>query len=292
MFPPPKASSWKATGSRMNRRAAGFTLVEMIVAMVIMGIIAAVIGMILKPPIDSYVASKNRAYLASTAEGAISLITRDIRSALPNSVRMPAKGATHCIEMLPTNGGGRYRADRLIDGTKGNPIDFATETSQFDVLAGDIAKASAGDLVAIYNLGIPDADAYRQDNTAAIAALSGTSLIKLSAPKKFPVDSPAQRFFTLPANSSVYLCLNAGTASGKGAGTLFQYPNALAATFDECPTAAPANAVVVASQVSACAFSYAPGVNARTGIVTMTLGLTNSDETIQLYREAHVSNAP
>lgn len=275
----------------MNRPAVGFTLIEMIVAITIIGVIAAVIGVILRPPIESYVATRNRASLSLTATSAISLITRDIRSALPNSVRMPKDGSTNCIEMLPTNGGGRYRANPKTDGSLGNPIDFSVPTSRFDVLAGDVSKAGAGDLVAIYNLGIPGADAYAGDNTAVIDTVAA-GLITLSPSTQFPTDSPGQRFFTLPATSSFYLCAGAGPSSGEGTGTLYQYPNALAGALPTCPAAAPVSAAVVASNVSSCSFSYAPGVNTRTGMVTMTLGLTRSGETIQLYREAHVSNAP
>lgn len=274
----------------MNKPAAGFTLIEMVVAITMIGVLAAVIGVILRPPIESYVATRNRAYLSLTATSAISQITRDIRSALPNSVRMPA-GSTNCIEMLPTNGGGRYRANPQTDGALGNPIDFSVPTSQFDVLAGDVSKAGKGDLVAIYNLGIPGADAYAGDNTAVISTVAA-GLITLSPSKQFPTDSPGQRFFTLPAASSFYLCVGAGLSSGEGTGTLYQYSNALAGALATCPTTAPGNAAVVARNVSSCSFSYVPGPNTRTGIVTMRLGLTKSSETIQLYREAHVSNAP
>ena len=281
-----------ATASPMNKRACGFTLVEIVVVITIVGMIAAVVGRILSVPIGAYVSSKNRANLVITAESAISTMTRDLRSALPNSVRMPTGGDTNCMEMLPTNGGGRYRAYPLTDGTTGNPVDFSTAIAKFDVLVGDVAKASPGNLVAIYNLGTnTGADAYAGDNTAIISSVS-SSLITLNTAKQFPVESPGQRFFTLPATSIVYLCLNANTSSGDGTGTLYQYSNALGSTPASCPTSAPGNAVVVASNVSACAFSYVAGVGTRHGIAAMTLGLTKNNESVQLYRGAHVDNVP
>jgi len=276
----------------MNKRACGFTLIEMVMVITIISIIAAVVGRILSVPVGAYASSKNRANLTNAAESAISMMTRDLRRALPNSVRMPAGGDTNCLEMLTTNGGGRYRAYPLTDGTTGNPVDFSTAITQFDVLAGDVAKASPGDLVAIYNLGTgTGADAYAGDNTAVINTVSGT-FITLNAAKQFPVESPGQRFFTLPATSTVYLCLNANAESGDGTGTLYQYSNALGSTPASCPHAAPGNATIIASNVSACAFSYAAGVGTRQGVAAMTLGLTKNNESVQLYREAHVDNVP
>jgi len=146
--------------------------------------------------------------------------------------------------------------------------------------------------VAIYNLGTgTGADAYAGDNTAVINTVSGT-FITLNAAKQFPVESPGQRFFTLPATSTVYLCLNANAESGDGTGTLYQYSNALGSTPASCPHAAPGNATIIASNVSACAFSYAAGVGTRQGVAAMTLGLTKNNESVQLYREAHVDNVP
>lgn len=282
----------------MNKRPLGFTLIETVVVITIIGIVAAVIGRILSVPIGAYVSSKNRANLALTAESAISMITRDMRSALPNSVRMPSGGNNNCIEMLPTNGGGRYRANPLTDGTAGNPVDFSTSITTFDVLAGDVTKAAANDLVTIYNLGngIAEADAYAGTgagtNTAVISAVSN-SQITLTAAKQFPVESPGQRFFTLPSTSSFYLCVNAGlSASGDGSGTLYQYSNALNSTLTACPASASGNASVVATNVSTCVFSYTPGAGTRNGVATMTLGLSKNNESIQLYREVHVDNVP
>jgi MSHA biogenesis protein MshO len=282
----------------MNERTRGFTLIETVVVITIIGIVAAVIGRILSVPIGAYVSSKNRASLALTAESAISQITRDLRSALPNSVRMPSGGSNNCIEMLPTNGGGRYRANPRTDPQAYNSVDFSTSITQFDVLAGDVTKASAGDLVTIYNLGngVVGADAYAGTgsgtNTAVISAVT-SGLITLTAAKQFPIESPGQRFFTLPSTSSFYLCLNAGTsASGDGTGTLYQYPNALSAKLTACRSTAPSNATVVASNVSTCVFSYAAGVGTRNGLATMTLGLSKNNESIQLYREVHVDNVP
>jgi MSHA biogenesis protein MshO len=44
--------------------------------------------------------------------------------------------------------------------------------------------------------------------------------------------------------------------------------------------------------VSACSFSYAPGITERNGLVAIQLSITKNGETVTLYHEVHVNNAP
>ena len=67
----------------------GFTLVEMIVVIVITGIIAGVVAIFLRAPVQGYVDSARRAEMTDIADTALRRIGRDLRTAVPNSVRVP-----------------------------------------------------------------------------------------------------------------------------------------------------------------------------------------------------------
>ncbi|MCR4346832.1 MAG: type II secretion system GspH family protein [Sulfuricaulis sp.] len=104
-------------------RSRGVSLIELVVVITISGIIATVLGAIIVRPIQGYEAQVRRAQLVDAAEMAVRRLGRDIRQALPNSVRIvdslgntdnvscTTAGTTCTIEMLNTLDGARYRFD-------------------------------------------------------------------------------------------------------------------------------------------------------------------------------------
>lgn len=87
-----------------GRWQGGFTLLEAVVVIVITGIISAMVALI-RAPVEGYIDSVARAELTDAADTALRRLTREVRTALPNSLREGPPGAT-CIEFLPTLGGG------------------------------------------------------------------------------------------------------------------------------------------------------------------------------------------
>jgi MSHA biogenesis protein MshO len=288
----------------MNRQSQlGFTLVEMIMVIVITGIIGGMVAVFLKAPIQQYMDVARRADMTDIADTALRRIGRDLRLALPNSVRVTGTcsggaGTTCFIEFLPTTGGGRYRAALAAAAPFGNMLDFTNAAdNNFDVLGLPVA-ANAGDYLVIYNLGIVSAsgcaslgaDAYEGCNRRTIVSGGATMTFNATA-LPFPFDSPSHRFqvVTTPVT---YVC--APAANGIG-GTLKRWQGyAIQATQ---PTTLPGTGTpsssVLANNVSTCSFSYNAFVVAqRSGLVTMNLGITESGETVSLYSATHVSNVP
>lgn len=264
---------------RPHSAQTGFTLVEMVMTIVLLGIIGAVVAVFIRSPVQSYFDTANRASLTDAADGAIRRITRDAQNALPNSFRTIAGGSTACVEFLPTVAAGRYRAS--VNGTGGGDIlNFAAADTSFDILTQvGMGAVVANHRVAIYNLGIPGADAYAGDTTGIISAASAAS-VTLTPARQFPFNSPGNRFFVIPNNSVVYSC------SGS---TLLRTTNAIAAApLGACPSAG----TVLVSNVTSCAFNYTPAVTTRNGALAISLELTQNNETVRLYQEVMVSNVP
>ena len=277
----------------------GFTLVEMIMVIVITGIIGSMVAVFLKAPIQQYMDVARRADMTDIADTALRRIGRDLRLALPNSVRVTTVGSNSYLEFLPTTGGGRYRAAAAPTGTTagcgslaGDVLDFTAPDTCFEVL-GNMPAVNVGDQIVVYNLGISGASAYA-GNTAATdnrRTVSGTgaSIINITSANALPFDSPSHRFqvVTTPVT---YVC---APATGGVGGTLTRWQGY--AIQPSQPTTLPAGgtASVLANNVSACNFSYNAFVVAqRSGLVTMNFGITENGETVTLYSAAHVSNVP
>lgn len=277
----------------------GFTLVEMILVIVITGIIGGMVAVFLKAPIDQYMDVARRADLTDIADTALRRIGRDLRLALPNSVRVTATGGNTYIEFFPTTGGGRYRVDpgagalcTAVGNAGGDSLSFDTADTCFEVL-GQMPVAAVGDSVVVYNMtsnpADPNPNAYAGGNLAAYVSTSGA--VMNIASMLFPFDSPGHRF-QIVTTPVTYVCDTPGTdAAGNGTGTITRwqgYPIQLAQ-----PTAFPGTPSILASNVSACNFSYEASVVAeRFGLVTMNLGISRNGETVTLYSATHVSNVP
>ncbi|MBS1170049.1 MAG: hypothetical protein H6R01_967 [Burkholderiaceae bacterium] len=261
------------------RPQAGFTLVEAIVTMVIIGIVAGMVGMFIRTPIQQYQDIATRAELTDTADAALRRIGRDLRLALPNSARISGNNA---LEILQTRTGGRYAAPTL------SPVlDYTGKT--FSVLSGSMTAIPAkGEYVVIYNLGqnIDGANAYAGDNISQIDSATATS-VTLTNAFNFPLASPGLRFQVVESPVT-YLC-------DTTAGTLTRYWGyAIKAAQPTDPVVAPLSAgqsSLLAQNVTDCAFTYG-AVNERMGLVTLTLSLTRNNETVTLYHEVHVNNVP
>ena len=264
------------------RRARGFTLIEMIMVIVIIGVIGTIIAIFIRRPIDAYFDSARRAALSDAADTALRRMARDIRTALPNSLR---QSSNQCIEFIPTKAGGRYRAEELVPGD-GTSLDFAAMDSSFNMLGrnSDLPadqQIAAGDVIAVYNLGIAGADAYAGNNTAVVrSVVNGTETLINIASTQFPLASGSSRFHVIPAGEKIvsFVC-NAGLL----------YRNANYAYASSCPTTGGA---VLATNLSSCDFVLAGSDLQRNGLVQMTLRLSKDGETVSLYHEAHVDNTP
>lgn len=301
-------------------RRAGFTLVEMIIAITITGVIAGMVAVFLKAPIDAYVDSARRAALTDVADTAVRQIARDVHLALPNSVRNPGDSADQCVEFMPTKIGGRYRA--VTDGAgNGNPLDFTLVDDGFDMLwlNSDLpaeSRLAENDIVVVFNDGSASGNAYTGNNAIRIAGLAENAGAKTTAVsfvdastgtpfnrKQLPSESPFYRFQAVPSSEHVvaYVCSGVGTAGGSGTGTLSRLRRTLAGAWaqpaDCAAMASGATAALLAENVSACSLHYEPpgsgtGVNSRNGILAISLEITQSGESVRLYHQVHVDNTP
>jgi MSHA biogenesis protein MshO len=280
----------------------------MIIVIVITGIIGGIVAVFLRLPVQGYVDSARRAEMTDIADTALRRISRDLRIALPNSVRVRNAAGTPCVaagaacylEFIPTIGGGRYRDSTGGAGT--NPLLFTAADASFDVLGAMPPGLVVGDQIVVYNLGIPGADAYSGNTLAtdvrrAISAAPVGGVISIVSANPLPFDSCVKNLnnglvvggcrFQVVQTPVTYAC-------NPVAGTLTRWQGYPYPAPPAQPIAQPAGgtASLLAANVSACTFTYTPGGSQRTGMVTMHLTITVQGESVTLFSATHVNNVP
>ncbi len=263
---------------------AGFTLVEMIVVIVLVGILATVSVQIIRQPIDASADAQRRARLADAADQAMARLSRDLRLALPNSIRTSADG--RAIEMLIAPMGGRYRARIRATPTmegSGDVLDFAAVDTGFDLLAPLPTAPVAGQWAVVYNLTATGslANAWAGGNRASIGSGSSTMRVVLSPGFQFPFPSPSQRVYIVD-RAVQYRC-DAG-------GQLLRHTGYAPAAAMVVPPAGAA--ALVAEGVTLCSFRYQPGNASRQGLAALSLAITREGESVSLLKSVHLPNLP
>lgn len=290
------------------RRQRGFTLVEMVITMVIIGIVAGMVTVFISAPVRSYLDTAARIELADAADTATRRIARDVRLALPNSVRVDGNG--QYLELLLTKTGGRYLAQG--DATPGNVLKFEGAPTQANATVFDIVGAAptsvqairAGDFIVVNNLGgTPPVNAYNCNakcNRATVASISGNT-ITLSANPFLAPDATVPTMQAMPSQSNrfqvvttpvTYYCAPDGTLQRYSGYTIqaAQPVTAAAAPLLNAPVSGQ-----LAGQVAACSFAFNALANVQRGLVTinLTLGVPNSSAgQVTLMQQAQVNNTP
>ncbi|MCW8906212.1 MAG: prepilin-type N-terminal cleavage/methylation domain-containing protein [Sedimenticola sp.] len=297
------SDSWRS-------RQHGFTLIELVVVIVISGILAVTASQLVRQPVEMYQKQSARARLVDRADSALVRISRELRDALPNSVRVGCGG--RCLEFLHTFTGGRYREAPLDDPLRlsFNPADG---DSQFEVLGllidaarvqvgsapGDCRDLNASCLV-IYNTGQLGGNAYNMDNAATVTGLTTTPQLTIgfdnsnfsSGLAAFPASSPDQRFYLVDTPVS-YLCdLASGTLKRYQGYSIRSLHSAVDSDAELLAQSNPAESALLLDQLTACSFDFSPGTATRNGLATLRISVQEQNESITLLQQAHLGNMP
>jgi len=279
------------------RKAHGFTLIELVMVIVIVGILAGLTTQLITLPITSYLDLKRRATLVDTADIALRRMQRDIRQALPNSLRITGRGSV--IELLHTIDGGRYRKasatlttplppDAGCGSLANDVLNIPFSDHCFEIMgtlsefkSTDTPIANEPKYLVVFNTGDSPGNAYTGNNQTLLTQSKYPNIIEFSA-FAFPLASPAQRFFIVDTPIT-YACIN------KQLLRYAFYP--ITANQPNPPITALGQ--VQADNIASCQFTYATGTAARSGLVTLEITLTDeTGESVQLLHQVHVDNLP
>ena len=188
------------------KKSQGFTLIELIVVVIILGILSTAISSFINFGIQTYTNATLRDELTSSARFAIERLNREIRNAVPNSIRTTSDGTAlsprSCIEFTP-----------IVLSAIYTDIPVAPEpaTASIKLVAFDETQLIDSLNVGVYLLS--DAEFYSGSSNKIQPLLNNTIdktaapewLLSLNSAHTFAEDSPTNRLYFF--NDVVSYCI-------------------------------------------------------------------------------------
>ncbi len=273
----------------------GFTLIELVVAITLLGIVGSIAAVFLSNTLEGYSALNRRDDLQTSLRMAVERISRELRHALPNSVCTDdGSGCNNpgsIVYFIRTIDAGEYqtRSGNYAGGQARAPLPVTpTSASSFDVLSGNSLNAAVGQWVVVYNT--DNTDIYssgsrrRQINNISSKDTDGVapddvSVIQFASAVNFPTHSPSRRFHVIENNAVIFYLQGTDLYRAQS-------------NFGSPATATGGTEKLLLQNVSACTFTYVPGSLLRSGLLRINISVNNGTESLQMIHEAQVYNAP
>ena len=266
------------------RNAAGFTLVEVIIVIVLLGILAIGTTRFIVQGTQQYTVSAERTKLIAGGRVAVEKVVRRLRNALPNSV-LVSQPLGRCVEYIPVVAGTSSIGAIALPATSISVADFN--------LSG-----SAPYFAAIYPIDSSEIYVGSPGATGVVAASSlapggSISSIGLSNPGGFTFTrtSPTERVYVV--QNPERFCVTAGGDLNFYSG--YAIPDYTSSSLGDVPGAGvAATAELVARDIdtTGSGFNYSAGSLVRNAIVEVDLNLLKDNDPVRISHEVQIRNVP
>lgn len=269
----------------------GFTLVELVMVIVVLGILSTGSLKFISNAAQGLVDTAERQALASSATIAVEKVLREVRRALPNSVRQFSDGGNECLELVP-----------ILHSSEYVSVPIASDETGFDSIRFVGTTGTESGHVAVYpnsedsvygssSLGFVRSVSTDTATAGSVNALTNLQTITFAGGMayRFPTDSPRKRFFLV--SQPISFCDDAN-------GRLWRYQN-----YDfqvtggtGIPTTG-SNRILIADslQANSLEFNILPAQLQRNAVVRMSLIIERggaSTEQVDISQEVQLRNVP
>lgn len=221
-----------------SRSASGFTLVELVMVILLLGIMATFTSQFIGIGTQIYGDASSREQLMSDARFAMERLNRELRNAVPGSERIETAGGLWvdsgaCLRFWPISTSSRYLAlNKTVSGSSSTlELVMATPAAATDPLSTDATAVKVGDLMVVFPLPNSSANSlvggcdYGRcvaNVTAVQPPVSGAQSIRYISAENFAGLSPGSRVYF--ANQQVRYCVVGSTITRASAAISVSLP--------------------------------------------------------------------
>lgn len=288
-----KAKFHQGHGVKSSKLVQGFTLMELILVIMILGIMAVGISGFITLSTQTYLNATNRDELIGNARFVIERLNRELRNVVPNSIRIKSFDDKECIQFTPIAASTTYTDIPVLP----EPASKTLSVIPFNGPNGGEYQCSAtcGDLVTVYPLSSNDIyDDYVNNDKGKIFSVDKVDKsivpwhldISNTQNINFNEDSPTQRVYIVNEQVS-YCAVN---------GYIIRYREEVSKgvqTFPDLSAEKVYMAGYLVENVSGPSlFNYQPATLKRNAVVQIHLQFTKEDENYVFDHEVHIKNVP
>ncbi|PKH58836.1 MSHA biogenesis protein MshO [Shewanella sp. Choline-02u-19] len=283
-----------------NAKRQGFTLVELVTVIIILGILVLGVSSFLIFGTRIFIDSTSVEQVMSQSRFAIERMTRDIRNAVPNSIRVAngASGASawQCIEMMPITSSSSYILA---------PIAPLPASNTATVMQGSGAPLVKVDDVTLSLLIYPlsPADVYTSVTSTSGKlfkidevtddSVTNVTTIKFTKSVQFSAMSPRQRYFGV--SDAISYCFEGITSElsvlKRYSGYNFNHPNTQPSPTEMGTSVLMAENVVNTIRVNS-PMVYTPGTLQNNAMVQLNPLFDIQGQSLQYHHQVQVINVP
>lgn len=194
------------------QKQSGFTLIELVTVIVVLGIVSISISGIFRSVVESVTITNERENLVREGSFLMERFTRELSNAVPNSVRIAGNSNVHCLEFVPLKWNAIYLTLPLE-----NELGVTANLVELSDIQNNVFVPTTSDLAIVFPTQYQDVYDPSRSKQKAVASCSddgdgdcstlddSDSVVQVSFADGFATTSPSRRMYF--ADSTTSFCM-------------------------------------------------------------------------------------